>query len=81
MTDGELKFALHVEAALNCIPEPEYRQLIVEALLSLSLLSTLSEGHHPPCLNTTILVDEVVKKSYSLYKEEQVNACDRVCLL
>ena len=38
MTPGELKFALCVEAALNRIPEPEYRQLVVEMLMVLSLV-------------------------------------------
>ena len=33
MTPGELKFALRVEGALNTIPEPEFRQLMVEALM------------------------------------------------
>lgn len=31
MTPGELKFALEVETVLNTIPQPEYRQLVVEA--------------------------------------------------
>ena len=30
MTPGELKFALEVETVLNTIPQPEYRQLVVE---------------------------------------------------
>ena len=30
MTAGELKFALEVETVLNTIPQPEYRQLVVE---------------------------------------------------
>jgi phosphorylase kinase alpha/beta subunit len=30
MTSNELKFALEVETALNTIPQPEYRQLVVE---------------------------------------------------
>ena len=38
MTSGELKFALRVEQALNTIPEPEFRQLMVEALMVLSLI-------------------------------------------
>ena len=33
MTKREIKFALMVEAVLNRIPEPEYRQLLVEALI------------------------------------------------
>lgn len=39
MTPGELKFALEVETALNTIPQPEYRQLVVEALMVLTLVT------------------------------------------
>ena len=35
MTSGELKFALRVEMALNTVPVPELRQLMVETLLVL----------------------------------------------
>ncbi|KAH9381475.1 hypothetical protein HPB48_008717 [Haemaphysalis longicornis] len=38
MTPGELKFALRVEETLNKVPEPEYRQLLVEAFMVLSLI-------------------------------------------
>ncbi|KAI8440075.1 hypothetical protein MSG28_001498 [Choristoneura fumiferana] len=38
MTSGELKFALAVETVLNSIPQPEYRQLVVEALMVLTLV-------------------------------------------
>ena len=34
MTAGELKFALEVETVLNTIPQPEYRQLVVEVCRS-----------------------------------------------
>lgn len=39
MTSGETKFALNVEAVLNKIPDPEYRQLLVEALMVLTIVS------------------------------------------
>ena len=38
MTSNELKFALSVETVLNSIPQPEYKQLIVECLIVLTLL-------------------------------------------
>ncbi|XP_061431766.1 LOW QUALITY PROTEIN: phosphorylase b kinase regulatory subunit alpha, liver isoform-like [Lethenteron reissneri] len=41
MTPGELKFAVHVESVLNRVPQPEYRQLLVEAILVLTLLSDM----------------------------------------
>ena len=38
MTKEELKFALIVEDTLNFIPEPEYRQLIIEACMLMIML-------------------------------------------
>jgi phosphorylase kinase alpha/beta subunit len=38
MTSEEIKFALSVEQVLNSVPQPEYRQLMVEALMILHLL-------------------------------------------
>ncbi|XP_075040735.1 phosphorylase b kinase regulatory subunit alpha, skeletal muscle isoform isoform X2 [Mixophyes fleayi] len=39
MTPGELKFSAHVESVLNRVPQPEYRQLLVEAILVLTMLA------------------------------------------
>uniref|UniRef100_A0A8C2F5P3 Phosphorylase b kinase regulatory subunit n=1 Tax=Cyprinus carpio TaxID=7962 RepID=A0A8C2F5P3_CYPCA len=39
MTPGEIKFAVHVETVLNRISQPEYRQLLVEAILVLTMLA------------------------------------------
>ena len=38
MTSGEMKFALVVESVLNSVPEPEYRQMLVEALCVVSMI-------------------------------------------
>ena len=35
MTSGEMKFALEVESVLNTVPEPDFRQLLVETLIIL----------------------------------------------
>lgn len=69
MTPGELKFALCVEAALNRIPEPEYRQLVVEMLMVLSLVV---EYHPEQSLGDTIDVDELVWEGHNLYLKDQV---------
>lgn len=69
MTPGELKFALCVEAALNRIPEPEYRQLVVEMLMVLSLVV---EYHPEQTLGETIDVDDLVFEGHSLYLKDQV---------
>uniref|UniRef100_A0A673J954 Phosphorylase b kinase regulatory subunit n=1 Tax=Sinocyclocheilus rhinocerous TaxID=307959 RepID=A0A673J954_9TELE len=39
MTPGEIKFAVHVERVLNRVPQPEYRQLLVEGILVLTMLA------------------------------------------
>ena len=69
MTPGELKFALCVEAALNRIPEPEYRQLVVEMLMVLSLVV---EYHPEQTLGDTIDVDDLVWEGHNLYLTDQV---------
>jgi phosphorylase kinase alpha/beta subunit len=53
MTSGELKFALQVETVLNAIPQPEYRQLMVEAMMVYSLLA---EYNSVPTLGQTLCV-------------------------
>ncbi len=39
MTTEETKFALTVESVLNRVPEPEYRQLLVEAMMVLTIIA------------------------------------------
>ncbi|XP_069504750.1 phosphorylase b kinase regulatory subunit alpha, skeletal muscle isoform isoform X1 [Ambystoma mexicanum] len=41
MTPGEIKFSVHVESVLNRVPQPEYRQLLVEAILVLTMLADI----------------------------------------
>ncbi|CAN7997941.1 unnamed protein product [Ixodes pacificus] len=67
MTPGELKFALLVEQLLNNIPEPEYRQLLVEALMvaSLAVEQELPLGEGP------VDVEGLVKAAHSLFLEDQ----------
>lgn len=70
MTSGELKFALAVETALNTIPQPEYRQLIVEALMVLTLIT---EHNVAPTLGGIIAVENLVHKANQIFLEDQVN--------
>ncbi|KAF6026366.1 hypothetical protein EB796_015340 [Bugula neritina] len=68
MTEGELKFALRVESVLNNITEPEYRQLVVEALCALNIFSQMSrDGRFIP---STISVDDIVHKAYLLFLQD-----------
>ena len=75
MTPGELKFGLCVEAALNRIPEPEYRQLVVEMLVVLSLVI---EYHLEQTLGDTIDVDDLVWEGHKFYLKDQVRRKDEV---
>uniref|UniRef100_H2YMY6 Phosphorylase b kinase regulatory subunit n=1 Tax=Ciona savignyi TaxID=51511 RepID=H2YMY6_CIOSA len=69
MTPGEIKFALLVENVLNHIPQPEYRQLVVEVLVVLALLA---ETPRVRFLSDNINVDRVlVKASDMFYQDEQ----------
>lgn len=69
MTSGELKFALAVETALNSIPQPEYRQLMVEALMVLTLIT---EHNVVRCLGGIIPVDQIVHKANAIFLQDQV---------
>lgn len=69
MTPGELKFALQVEQVLNSIPQPEYRQLIVEALMVVTLLI---EYNSVTNLGGIINVEQIVHKAFGLFLEDQV---------
>lgn len=69
MTSGELKFALAVETVLNSIPQPEYRQLIVEALMVLTLVS---EYNVAASLGGIIQVEQLVHMANEIFLDDQV---------
>ncbi|KAM0733482.1 putative phosphorylase b kinase regulatory subunit alpha [Formica fusca] len=69
MTSGELKFALAVETVLNTIPQPEYRQLVVEALMVLTLVT---EYNVVPSLGGLIEVENLVHKANAIFLEDQM---------
>uniref|UniRef100_L7M964 Phosphorylase b kinase regulatory subunit n=1 Tax=Rhipicephalus pulchellus TaxID=72859 RepID=L7M964_RHIPC len=68
MTQGELKFALEFEHVLNCIPQPEYRQLMVEAIMVLTLLA---EHNVVTFINKVISVDGLVQHAYKVFLDDQ----------
>lgn len=68
MTPGELKFALEVETALNTIPQPEYRQLVVEALMVLTLVT---EHNMVASLGDIICVEHLVHKANQIFLDDQ----------
>ena len=69
MTSGEMKFALQVERALNTILDPEFRQLMVEALMVLGLIV-----QHKVVENFwgTVNVEKIVRRANSIFLQEQV---------
>uniref|UniRef100_A0A8D0HLL3 Phosphorylase b kinase regulatory subunit n=1 Tax=Sphenodon punctatus TaxID=8508 RepID=A0A8D0HLL3_SPHPU len=69
MTPCEIKFAVHVESVLNHVPQPEYRQLLVEAILVLTLLSDIEVNS----IGGIIHVDRIVHMANDLFLQEQVS--------
>jgi len=69
MTSGELKFALQVETVLNAIPQPEYRQLLVEALMVLSLLV---EYNVVSSIGQTLNVEKFVHAANKIFLVDQI---------
>ncbi|XP_053160587.1 phosphorylase b kinase regulatory subunit alpha, liver isoform isoform X7 [Hemicordylus capensis] len=67
MTPCEIKFAVHVESVLNHVPQPEYRQLLVEAILVVALLSEIEVNS----IGGIIHVDRIVHIANDLFLQEQ----------
>lgn len=68
MTPQEIKFAVHVESVLNRVPQPEYRQLLVEAIMVLALLSDTDMNS----IGGIIHVDQIVRTANQLFLHDQV---------
>uniref|UniRef100_A0A8D2NJB2 Phosphorylase b kinase regulatory subunit n=3 Tax=Passerellidae TaxID=1729112 RepID=A0A8D2NJB2_ZONAL len=66
MTPCEIKFAVHVESVLNHVPQPEYRQLLVEAILVLTFLSDIEVSS----IGGIIHVDRIVHMANDLFLQE-----------
>ncbi|XP_075395739.1 phosphorylase b kinase regulatory subunit alpha, liver isoform isoform X2 [Tenrec ecaudatus] len=71
MTPHEIKFAVHVESVLNRVPQPEYRQLLVEAILVLTMLSDTEMTS----LGGIIHVDHIVQMANQLFVQDQMGIC------
>lgn len=70
MTKGEFKFALQTEMVLNTLPHPEYRQLMVEAMMVLTVL--VENDAHAISLDNFIQVDSIVREANHIFIEDQV---------
>ncbi|XP_075052630.1 phosphorylase b kinase regulatory subunit alpha, liver isoform isoform X2 [Mixophyes fleayi] len=67
MTACEIKFAVHVESVLNHVPQPEYRQLLVEAIHVLTLVSDMEVDS----IGGIIHVDRIVHMASDLFLQDQ----------
>ncbi|XP_030232507.1 phosphorylase b kinase regulatory subunit alpha, liver isoform isoform X2 [Gadus morhua] len=67
MTEGEIKFAVQVESVLNHVPQPEYRQLLVEALMILGLLADVGVAS----IGGIIHVDRILHMANDLFLTDQ----------
>ncbi|XP_061743383.1 phosphorylase b kinase regulatory subunit alpha, liver isoform-like [Nerophis ophidion] len=74
MTAREMKFAVQVESVLNHVPQPEYRQLLLETLTLLGLLADL----HLHNLGAIIHVDRILHMANNLFLSDQksLSVCD-----
>ncbi|XP_064413549.1 phosphorylase b kinase regulatory subunit alpha, liver isoform isoform X1 [Latimeria chalumnae] len=77
MTPCEIKFAVHVESVLNHVPQPEYRQLLVETVLILTLLADMEV----PSIGGIIHVDHIVHMADELFLKDQKAADASECFL
>lgn len=68
MTEGEIKFAVHVESVLNHVPQPEYRQLLVEAIMVLTLVADMEI----PSIGGIIHIDRIVQMANEHFLQDQV---------
>ncbi|KAG7321424.1 hypothetical protein KOW79_015839 [Hemibagrus wyckioides] len=67
MTPGEIKFAVHVESVLNRVPQPEYRQLLVETILVLTMLAEV-DIHN---IGSIIHVEKIVQIASDMFYKDQ----------
>ncbi|XP_055331267.1 probable phosphorylase b kinase regulatory subunit alpha [Paramacrobiotus metropolitanus] len=69
MTAGEMKFAIHVENILSTVAQPEYRQLLLEALMVLTMLVE----YEPKCsFSKPFYVKSLVDAAYRVFLKDQI---------
>lgn len=68
MTAGEIKFAVQVESVLNHVPQPEYRQLLVETVMVLGLVADVDVES----IGSIIHVDRILHLANDLFLTDQV---------
>ena len=68
MTSGEMKFHLRCEAILNTILTPEFRQLVIEAIMLLTLMVDHNVGKY---LGGVIRIEDIVHEANRVFLEDQ----------
>ncbi|XP_069374593.1 phosphorylase b kinase regulatory subunit alpha, skeletal muscle isoform isoform X6 [Paralichthys olivaceus] len=69
MTPGEIKFSVHVETVLNRVPQPEYRQLLVEAILVLTMLADVEIQS----IGSIIHIEKIVHLANDMFYKDQMD--------
>ncbi|XP_072236967.1 phosphorylase b kinase regulatory subunit alpha, liver isoform isoform X1 [Leuresthes tenuis] len=69
MTEGEIKFAVQVESVLNHVPQPEYRQLLVETMMVLGLVADIDVDN----IGGIIHVDRILHLANDLFLNDQIS--------
>lgn len=67
MTAGEIKFAVQVESVLNHVPQPEYRQLLVETLMVLGMVADVDVDN----IGSIIHVDQILHLANDFFLNDQ----------
>lgn len=67
MTAREIKFAVQVESVLNHVPQPEYRQLLVETVMVLGLVADVDVDS----IGGIIHVDRILHLANDLFLNDQ----------
>ncbi|XP_020794436.2 phosphorylase b kinase regulatory subunit alpha, liver isoform isoform X1 [Boleophthalmus pectinirostris] len=67
MTAGEIKFAVQVESVLNHVPQPEYRQLLVETIMVLGLVADVDVT----TIGSIIHVDRILHLANDFFLSDQ----------
>lgn len=72
MTRHEIKFSLQVEELLNRISEPEFREIIIEALTLLGHLNRLIMAEPIIPIDRAFDVEQIVYMANDLFVEHNV---------
>ncbi|KAK7912767.1 hypothetical protein WMY93_012978 [Mugilogobius chulae] len=67
MTAGEIKFAVQVESVLNHVPQPEYRQLLVETLMVIGMVADVDVD----TIGSIIHVDRILHLANDFFLSDQ----------